>query len=345
MPVWHAPQTDFALRLIWFFLSAKPVKPFHTGRAMPSKSPIKHEIVPLGGWKNNLALSNDVCELLITLEVGPRILSFAPKNGRNMFKIVEKQLGGTGEEIWRGRGGHRLWLAPEGFPFSYFPDNDPVDHTVHDNGSVTLVAADEMPQGFSKQMDVSLHPTKARVRVNHRLVNVVDEAQVVAPWMLSVMDAGGIGIVPQPPAHDHPGLGPGDFTPDRSLVLWPFTNLSDPRYYLGQKFWTVAQHVSGEPTKVGLNSPVSWAAYYLDGTLFVKRWSFDPKADYPDRGCAFELYTDEDILELESLAPLVTLKPGGVVEAVEEWELFENVGDFDPRDDDSIEEMIRSVGL
>ncbi len=306
---------------------------------------LHHEIVALDKWKNNLAVSNEKCELLITLEVGPRILSFAPKGGRNVFKVFEEHLGQSGEERWRNRGGHRLWLAPESFPFSYFPDNEAVEHTIHQNGAVTLVAVDEMPQGFSKQMDVSLHPTQARVRVNHRLVNVVDEEQIVAPWMLSVMDVGGIAVVPQPEARQHPGLGPGDFAPDRNLILWPFTNLSDPRYYLGQKYWTVAQHASGEATKIGLNSPVSWAAYYLDGTLFVKKWSFDAKAKYPDRGSAFELYTDEDILELETLAPLVTLKPGGVVEAVEEWELFEDVAEFDPRDDDAIEEMVKSVGL
>lgn len=306
---------------------------------------LKHEIVALDKWKNNLAISNELCELLITLDVGPRILSFAPRGGRNVFKIFDEHLGGVGEDQWKSRGGHRLWLAPEAFPFSYYPDNAPVEHTLHPNGAVTFVAEDEMPQGFSKQMDVSLHPTKAQVRIIHRLVNVVDEEQTIAPWMLSVMDVGGTAIVPQPAPRSHPGMGPGDFTPNRSLILWPFTDLSDSRFYLGERFWTVQQRAGSEATKIGLNSPVEWAAYFLEGTLFVKRWSFDKKANYPDRNSAFELYTDEDILELETLAPLASLKPGGVVEAVEEWELFEDVAEFDPRDDDAIADMLQSVGL
>jgi len=306
---------------------------------------LKHEIVELGAWKNNLAVTNDSCELLITLDVGPRILSFAPRGGRNVFKIMDSHIGGTNEEIWQSRGGHRLWIAPESYPFSYYPDNTSVEHTIHPNGAVTLVAEDEMPQGFSKQMDVSVHPTKAQVRINHRLVNVVDEAQTVAPWMLSVMDAGGIAIVPQPAPRPHPGMGPGDFAPNRSLILWPFTDLSDSRFHLGEQFWTVQQRAGMTPTKIGLNSPVEWAAYFLDGTLFVKRWSFDKSATYPDQNSAFELYTDSSILELETLAPLTTLKPGGVVEAVEEWELFEDIADFDPRDPDAIADMIASVGL
>ncbi len=307
--------------------------------------PLKHEIVELGDWKHNLAVSNDACELLITLDVGPRILSFAPRGGRNVFKIFDEQLNTTGEETWQSRGGHRLWLAPESYPFSYYPDNTSVEHTIHPNGAITLLAEDEMPQGFSKQMDVSVHPTQARVRINHRLVNVVDEPQTVAPWMLSVMDAGGIAIVPQPEARAHPGMGPGDFTPNRSLILWPFTDLSDSRFHLGERFWTVQQRATSEATKIGLNSPVEWAAYFLDGTLFVKRWSFDKSATYPDRNSAFELYTDSNILELETLAPLTTLKPGGVVEAVEEWELFEDVAEFDPRDDEAVADLIQSVGL
>ena len=107
------------------------------------------------------------------------------------------------------RGGHRLWLAPESYPFSYYPDNDAVDYTLHPNGrGHAALATDEMPQGFSKQMDVSLDPEAARVRVVHRLVNVVDEEQEVAAWALSVMAPGGVAIVPQPPMRARtPDLG------------------------------------------------------------------------------------------------------------------------------------------
>ena len=39
----------------------------------------------------------------------------------------------------------------------------------------------------------------------------------------------------------------------------------------------------------------------------------------------FEAYTDKDILELETLAPLVELKPGDMVSHGEEWYLFRHV--------------------
>ncbi|HEX9997393.1 MAG TPA: hypothetical protein VGB45_09640 [Abditibacterium sp.] len=306
---------------------------------------ITHQIIPFGGWNNNLHLQNGACELLITLDVGPRILKFAPRGGDNVFKIFEEQLGGTEEEMWQIRGGHRFWIAPESFPFSYYPDNFEVDYQIYPNGGVILTAPDEMPQGFTKQIEVSLDSEKAKVRLVHRLTNVVDETQEVGAWMPSVMAPGGIEIIPQPPMKNHPGLGPGDFTADRTLILWPFTDLSDGRYYFGPKFITLKQHASLGATKIGLNHSAGWAAYYLDGTLFVKRFSLDAKATYPDRNSNFETFTNEEMLEIETLGPLTKLAPGGVLEAIEEWELFTDIPEFDHRNDDSIEAALKGTGL
>ncbi|MBW3637680.1 MAG: hypothetical protein KY445_14640 [Armatimonadetes bacterium] len=74
---------------------------------------ITHQIVALGDWKNNLHLQNDGCELLITLDVGPRILKFGPRGGQSVFKIFGVHLGGTEGALWPCRGGPRVWLAPE----------------------------------------------------------------------------------------------------------------------------------------------------------------------------------------------------------------------------------------
>ncbi len=306
---------------------------------------ITHQIIAFGGWNNNLHLQNGACELLITLDVGPRILKFAPRGGDNVFKIFDEQLGGMQEEGWQIRGGHRLWLAPEAFPFSYSPDNFEVDCQVYPNGGAILTAPDEMPQGFSKQIDVSLHPELARVRLVHRLTNVVDEEQEVAAWMLSVMAPGGTEIIPQPPVANHPGLGPGDFSADRTLILWPFTDLNDPRFYFGTRFITLKHDASRGATKLGLNHAGGWAAYYLDGTLFVKHFSLDTRGTYPDRNCNFETFSNEEMTEIETLSPLTKLPPGGVLEAIEEWELFTDIPEFDARDEDSIARALAKTGL
>lgn len=322
-------------------LAAWPAFISHTLCAMA----ITHENVAFGGWDNNLKISNGAADLLITLDVGPRVLHFSPTGGNNVFKVFVDQLGGTGEEGWQIRGGHRLWLAPEGFPFSYFPDNDSVDHELYPNGGATLTSTDEMPQGFTKQIDITLDPVRPRVRLAHRLINVVDDTQEVAAWMLSVMAPGGVAIMPQPEAKNHPGLGPGDFTPNRNLVLWPFTDLSDNRYHLGKRFFTLSQDANRGATKLGLNCHLPWVGYWNEGTLFVKKLSVDAGASYPDRNSAFEVFTNEEMLEVETLGPLTTLGPGKVLEAVEEWELFTDIPEFDAHDDASIARALQTTGL
>ena len=43
---------------------------------------------------------------------------------------------------------------------------------------------------------------------------------------------------------------------------------------------------------------LGWAAYYLNGTVFLKRYAYDPNATYPDFGCNTETYTDARMLSV-----------------------------------------------
>ena len=58
----------------------------------------------------------------------------------------------------------------------------------------------------------------------------------------------------------------------------------------------------------------------------MKTVGFERGQLYPDRGCNFELYTDPNILEVETLGPLTMLSPGEKTEHVETWNRFSGVG-------------------
>jgi hypothetical protein len=49
------------------------------------------------GWTDSLRLANDQVEVVILCEVGPRIISLRPLNGRNVFKVVGEQTGKSRE--------------------------------------------------------------------------------------------------------------------------------------------------------------------------------------------------------------------------------------------------------
>lgn len=289
------------------------------------------ELVEYGGWKNNLRMTNGSVELTVTLDVGPRILSYKLAVGRNVFKEFDDQLGKSGESDWMVRGGHRLWASPEDTTRTYYPDNGPVHHSPLPDGGVRFVPAVEAPYGIQKEIDVTLSPTGTGVTVLHRIRNVGTEPTDLAPWGLSVMKGGGVEIMPLPPKAPHPGSPKNaksaeDFAPNGALVMWPFTDLTDDRLTLGSKYLLLRQDPNKSPTKIGLIHQMGWVGYLNDGTLFVKRFDYEPGRTYPDRGVNFETFTNEEILEIETLGPLVTLAPGQATEHTEQWSLVEATG-------------------
>ena len=47
--------------------------------------------------------------------------------------------------------------------------------------------------------------------------------------------------------------------------------------------------------------------------LFVKRFDYREGAVYPDRGTRYQTFSNEDMLEMETVGELVTLQPGAFV--------------------------------
>jgi len=295
--------------------------------------------IPFAGWENNLRLSNGHAELIVTLDVGPRVISYRTAGGENVFRMFDEQLGGRGEAKWLPRGGHRFWLAPEDPVLSYIPDNGPVAHCEVSTFEVEMENPPNEQMPIRKRLSVALDPQSNRVRVMHRAENRGDRPWRCATWGLSVMRPGGLEIIPLPP----PGSWPRDLLPNRNLVLWPYTDLCDPRWHWGRCFITLRQE-NAPPTKLGLLHREGWVAYYCRRSLFVKAIEFDPQAIYPDGGCNFETFTNPEMLELEALGPLVELAPGESTGHLETWTLRENV-DPPPANDDALGDWLAEAGL
>jgi hypothetical protein len=300
--------------------------------AAEEKPAVRVEKVEYAGWKNNLKISNGTAELIVTLDVGPRVLSYRLVSGKNVFKEFPHQLGKSGEPEWVARGGHRLWTAPEDLTRTYTPDNGPVQAQVLEDG-VLLTQPPDIRYGVQKSLDIRLAATGSRVQVVHR-IQAVGKPTELAPWALTVLDAGGVEIIPLPPKRPHPGPpqnanSPSDYAPNQKLILWPFTDLADPRYTWGSRFILLRQDGQRGPTKIGLAHRMGWVGYLNRGTLFVKHFE-PPQADktYPDNGCNFETFTNQDMLEMETLGPLARLAANDVAaEHVEHWELCDGVGE------------------
>jgi hypothetical protein len=291
------------------------------------------EEISHAGWKRNLRLRGPATELVITLDIGPRIIRYAFHEAQNVFKEMAGQMGAAGEKEWMIRGGHRFWTAPEG-DHSYELDNSAVTWKQMGENGVEIIQPAGAIFGFQKTLRVELLENEA-VRVTHLLRNSGSQPLDVTPWALSVMATGGVALVPQPPLDTHPSEFPEgrtakteDFWPNRELILWPFTNLTDGRYAFSEHFLRMSYQPKKPATKLGLKFPTGWVAYQNGEYVFAKHLTLDPALSYPDRGSNLELFTNDQIFELESLAPLRRLEPGATHAHVEHWVLRKTGADL-----------------
>ena len=268
------------------------------------------------GWPNSWMVTNGEVELVLTGDIGPRIMRFGFAGGQNFFKEFAEQMGTYGEPEWQPRGGHRIWIAPEDPVMSYAPDNLPCKVAVH-GGMIEATGPVEPLTGLEKKICVKMASEGTVVEVIHQIRNAGVKPYLLAPWVLTMLAQGGWGIHRFPPRGTHPEV----LAPTNPLVMWAFTHLNDPRWTLTKKYMVLRQDRHNEvPQKLGSYNRNTWGAYLLNFELFVKRYGATAEpAAYPDYGCTFETFTNADILELETLGPMTTLAPGASVTHTEKW--------------------------
>lgn len=281
------------------------------------------------GWPNTYRLSNGVVEVRVVTDIGPRIIDVRRAGGPNLLYVRQSEVGKSGEPDWVFRGGWRLWVAPERRETTYDPDNAPCFVAALEDG-VRVTGPTQPTAGIRKQVEVRLNPGEPRVSVRSTIKNVSDTSRTYAAWSLPVLRPGGRAFVPL-------DKGPLDsFDAVRRLILWSYTDPTDPRYLIGDRLIRIdhAKVTTAPPSstgrrrdesKIGVDSTQGWAAYLLDGTLFLERFPYAPGAQYPDGGATIEVYSSAEFLELEHLGPLTTIEPGGELVFPEDWWLFPDV--------------------
>jgi hypothetical protein len=268
------------------------------------------------GWPHCIAICNEHIRLVVTTDVGPRIIHFGPADKDiNMFQQIQGQQGLMGGEEWRNYGGHRLWTSPQlGFRPNQ-ADNEPVPYELSGN-SIILHCSQEKATLVQKEICITVDPDKPKVTVGHRIYNRGLWPIRFAPWALSVMHEGGVEILPIPQDR------PPDYMPNYAICFWPWTKPNDHRFTLGEKYMILRHDKTDESWfKIGFRNTEGWSAYISDGYMFVKTYKPLP-GEYPDYGSTFETYMDNIFTEIETLGPLETVDPEMFLEHIEQWHLF-----------------------
>jgi len=271
------------------------------------------------GWKNCVRIEAGDMELIVATDIGPRIIKFGFTGGINLFFVDENDAGKVGGEEWRLYGGTRLWHAPENILRTYYPDNEPVKFDI--NGDELILEQEtEKTTGLQKQMIIkSFDETSNSLEIVYRIYNRNLWPVKFSVWALSVMEKNGRIIVPHEPFQSHSE----NLLPARPIVLWAYTDMADPRWTWGSRYIQLKQDpLALTPQKIGIFNRVGWAAYYLKGNLFIKKFACLEDMQYPDFQSNMEVYTDKNIIEFETLGNMALIEPGGFGEHKETWQLF-----------------------
>lgn len=244
---------------------------------------------------------------------GPRILGITKGSSPNPLAVLEDTV--TIERAdgppYLFRGGHRVWAAPEVPSISHAPDDHTCQVAAGDEHLEVVAPADAA--GLVKQIEVNLEDD--RLVVSHSLENRRPNSLDISVWAITQFRLGGAALLPL----GSEGQGNG-WQADRSVVLWPYTQLDDPRL----SWRAQGVEISAEPgprLKLGTTPDPKRLGYSFDGYLFTKTIAPLGEGTYPDHGAVGQVFVDDNFLELESVGPIVSLGPGEATSSTEIWDI------------------------
>lgn len=276
------------------------------------------EEVKYGDFGNCVRIFNETTEVLVTTDIGPRIIKYALIGSPNVFCEHFTKEATNKETGWKMYGGHRLWHAPEDTIRTYQPDNEKFEYTEIENG-IQITCEKEEATNLQKNLIIIMSDDTTEVAVIHAIANRGLWPVEYSVWALSVMAAGGVEVIPT--NQEDTGL-----LHNRSISLWAYTKMNDPRVFWGEKYITLKQDAKQEGAfKLGITNNLGWAAYFNNNQAFVKRYAHYKGEQYPDNGVSFETYTNDFMLEIESLSPLVSVNPRELIEHMEIWTITPDI--------------------
>jgi hypothetical protein len=249
---------------------------------------------------------------------GPRLAFWGRPGGRNLLLWKPgKYFRGD----WELMGGHRLWAARPGADEAeetYAADNRPCTVRVTANG-FTLTGALDPAQQIRRGFTVSATAT-GRIIIDHFIRNESDMLWSGGLWALTC-------TVPSARTTYTLPLGDGsawDYATIVAFRTWGGghggVGFEDPQFKFTND--TMVLKPSGRENKRMLKADAGIMALHdpAQKLLFVKRSVFDPAGNYP-LGTNLALYVGPKnfMVEMETMGPAATLKPGQTLRHRETW--------------------------
>ena len=261
-----------------------------------------------------LFLTDGKTEVGCALDFGIRISHLSVAGMENIFyeQPADCSDGIGSADGWRVYGGHRLWNTPEE-DTNYYPDNDPIDYELTDDGVILKQKPD--PLRLVEKAIIIRFLEDGRVQLTNIIKNIAEEAIDTAAWGVNTLSGGDVDV-----DFCKAEVKSGGY-PDRNIAMWGATSLMDERVT-----WT-AEHLSTkfkplkDYFKIGLYTSSAKAAYVNaeKGQKFTLEFGADDFGKYPDGNANCELWLNTYCVEMESLGIVKHLEKGDSVEHTEFW--------------------------
>lgn len=308
---------------------------------------VNKEVIEFKNYGKCIKLSNGIIEAIATLDLGPRIVSFGFIGGTNILNTEKDKFEPINNAdfdkhfypgaTWNNYGGHRLWASPEKTPDTYYPDCNPVKYEITDNG-VILTPPPQTENGLAMKVELKMSDTEPSMDVLHSMTNTAEKEQDLALWALSVSAQGGTLIIPT-------NTNDTGLLPNRTMAIWPYTNMSDDRIFFGEKYVTVRQDPDAKtPMKLGFDLNKGTVYYVLEDTVFKnKYYPNHPNGRYPDGGVSMETYNCGLFIEIETLSEQKVMQPNSTETHLETWSLMKKPCELNAKDNGSIAAFVSKL--
>lgn len=305
------------------------------------------KIIQFKNYGKCLEITNGIVKAVVTLDIGPRIVYYGFKDGENILNTSKEEFDPVSNELmdehfykgatWNNFGGHRLWASPEKMPDTYYPDCDPVEYELTENG-VILTPKAQVENGQAMSIELSMSSDEPKMDVVHSIENISDKEQDIALWALSVCEKNGLLIVPM-------NTNDTGLLHNRVISVWSYADLSDERIFFGKKYFTLKQDVNAETAmKFGFDLNDGTAYYVVGNSVFEKKYYPNhPNGRYPDGGVSMETYSCNLFTEVETLSEQKVMAPNETCTHKETWTMHKKPCEINPKDNESIDNFVKNI--
>jgi hypothetical protein len=262
------------------------------------------------GWADSYFLSNEKAEVVVVPAIG-RVMQFGFLGEEGVFwenRALDGQAPNWNAKEWINFGGDKTWPAPEADWSKYTRRKEwrpppafdalPLEARVSQNDLVLTSPVDPY-YGIRTERRVQLDPTQPVLTITTTYERVRGEPSNVSVWVITQLK--------EPEKIFVPRRSESRLTNGYTLLI-----PKAPPSLRVEKDWVSLNREPQAAHKIGADAgALLWVG--PKHALLIESRHVSGAADYPDGGNSKEVYTNPDPLkyiELETLSPLVRLKPG-----------------------------------